>query len=177
MKAICLLVSVLWGFCLLHISMARKTGSRFHKSSLVHLLPPLSPALLAPWSHNNLWADNLVGLWHQAGVGTWLLQKQKGMKSNHLFGKYLVNTCGWCQVHIGKQNKMDTILALEELTIWENTHGSFNLKNLLCTVNFQLDYSEGVVLTFSVTSVPQTSIPVEGRRAWQIFLENSFLPP
>lgn len=56
---------------------------------------------------------------------------------------------------------MDTVLALMELTIWGNAHGLFNLRvvlelSVVCTVDFQLDYSDGAVLTFSVTSVPQT---------------------
>lgn len=63
--AICLLIPVPRGFCLLHSRLARKTGSGFSSSLLVHLLFSLH----APSSHNDLEVDNLHGLWHQASGG------------------------------------------------------------------------------------------------------------
>lgn len=45
----------------------------------------------------------------------------------------------------------------------------------MCKVDFQLDYSEGFALTFSVTSVPKTNNPPGMEEVFKNILEESVL--
>lgn len=58
--------------------------------------------------------------------GRWLVQRPKGSKSGHFFGKYLVNACGWIRyMVVNKEQNGHTVFAFMAFTVQGHTHGLF----------------------------------------------------